>query len=482
MKFGHSQILPVLALVGVSLGSAVAASAAASNQIRDVQLSGSAEATRLVLQLSAAPRYRFFTLDGPRRAVLDLQQAQLAPGRVLPAPLGLARGLRMAPRPEGALRIVVELPAGTPARATSLAAGAGLEHRLVLDLGASTSAAAATPAAAGVAPAPSPTLKAGAAASRAAPAAAATLVPAATTATPAAASAASAAATAASAAATAAPPTATAAPAAAIRAAHAPPSGRTIVVAIDAGHGGQDPGAIGRGGTREKDVVLEIAREVAARIDRQSGMRAVLTRNGDHFLTLRQRIKRARDAKADMFVSIHADSVHDRSVSGASVYVLSEKGASDEQARWLAERENAADLKGGISLDDKDDMLASVLLDLSQSANITSSMQAAERVLRSIDRVGVVRKPRVQQAGFVVLKSPDIPSMLVETAYISNAGDERMLGQAARRARIAEAIVAGVHDYFAHHPPEGTQFALARRAAPTTVQAQAAPQGVRALR
>ncbi|MCC6172294.1 MAG: N-acetylmuramoyl-L-alanine amidase [Gammaproteobacteria bacterium] len=366
----------------------------------------------------------------------------------------------MAPRPDGALRIVVELPAGTPARTTSLAAGAGLAHRLVLDLGASTSAAAATSAAATVAAAPSSTAKATAAASRAAPAAAAAAVPAV---------------------ATAAPATAAAAPAAAIRAAHAPPSGRTVVVAIDAGHGGQDPGAIGRGGTREKDVVLEIAREVAARIDRQSGMRAVLTRNGDHFLTLRQRIKRARDAKADMFVSIHADSVHDRNVSGASVYVLSEKGASDEQARWLAERENAADLKGGVSLDDKDDMLASVLLDLSQSANITSSMQAAERVLRSIDRVGVVRKPRVQQAGFVVLKSPDIPSMLVETAYISNAGDERMLGQAARRARIAEAIVAGVHDYFAHHPPEGTQFALARRAAPTTAQAQVLP-GVRALR
>lgn len=381
MKFGHSQILPVLALVGVSLGSAVAASAAASNQIRDVQLSGSAEATRLVLQLSAAPRYRFFTLDGPRRAVLDLQ-GRSSRRDASCALLGLARGLRMAPRPEGALRIVVELPAGTPARATSLAAGAGLEHRLVLDLGASTSAAAATPAAAGVAPAPSPTLKAGAAASRAAPAAAV--------------------------------PRAcrddrnsccrkrsfgrsdrsfgrgdrsstyrdrSPWPPRSARA-HAPPSGRTIVVAIDAGHGGQDPGAIGRGGTREKDVVLEIAREVAARIDRQSGMRAVLTRNGDHFLTLRQRIKRARDAKADMFVSIHADSVHDRSVSGASVYVLSEKGASDEQARWLAERENAADLKGGISLDDKDDMLASVLLDLSQSANITSSMQAAERVLR----------------------------------------------------------------------------------------------------
>lgn len=417
----------MLALPALSGGAGLAH--AATNQIRGLQLSAAAgeTPTRLELQLSAAPRYEFFMLDGPRRAVLDLQQARLAPGRSLPAPRGLARGLRMAPRPDGALRIVVELPAGTPARATSLAASAGQPHRLVLELGAAAGGSAGSSNKSAVPES----------------AAASAPVPAAAT---------------------------------AIRAAHAPaPTGRPVIVAIDAGHGGTDPGAIGRGGTREKDVVLEIAREVAARIDRQPGMRAVLTRNGDHFLTLRQRIKRARDAKADMFVSIHADSVHDRSVSGASVYVLSEKGASDEQARWLAERENAADLKGGVKLDDKDDTLASVLLDLSQSANITASMQAAERVLRSMNRVGTVRKPKVQQAGFVVLKSPDIPSMLVETAYISNAADERMLGQAARRASIATAIVGGVQDYFTHHPPEGTHFALQRRdgggAAPT-VQAQ----------
>ena len=427
----------MLVLLAFSGGAGLAH--AATNQIRGLQLSADpGEApTFLELQLSAAPRYEFFMLDGPRRAVLDLQQVRLAPGRSLPAPRGLARGLRMAPRPDGALRIVVELPAGTPARATSLAASAGQPHRLVLELGAAAAGGSASSKSA---------TSASAAASAPAPAAAT-----------------------------------------AIRAAHAPaPTGRPVIVAIDAGHGGTDPGAIGRGGTREKDVVLEIAREVAAHIDRQPGMRAVLTRNGDYFLTLRQRIKRARDAKADMFVSIHADSVHDRSVSGASVYVLSEKGASDEQARWLAERENAADLKGGVKLDDKDDTLASVLLDLSQSANITASMQAAERVLRSMSRVGTVRKPKVQQAGFVVLKSPDIPSMLVETAYISNAADERMLGQAARRASIATAIVGGVQDYFTHHPPEGTHFALQRRngggAAPTVqAQIQGAPSG-RALR
>ncbi len=208
-------------------------------------------------------------------------------------------------------------------------------------------------------------------------------------------------------------------------------------------------------------MVLAIARESPRGINREPGMRAVLTREGDYFLTLRQRMVRARAAKADMFVSIHADAVRDRDVSGASVYVLSEKGATDEQARWLAERENAADLKGGVSLDDKDGMLASVLLDLSQSASIASSMQAAERVLRSINRVAEVRKPRVQQAGFVVLKSPDIPSMLVETAYISNpatsGGCAVPTSRRNSRARSSRACRATSRTI----PPEGTQFARA---------------------
>jgi N-acetylmuramoyl-L-alanine amidase len=249
-----------------------------------------------------------------------------------------------------------------------------------------------------------------------------------------------------------------------VRAEHAPAeSGRDIIIAIDAGHGGQDPGASGRGGTREKNVVLAIARLLANKIDSQPGMRAVLTRDGDYFLPLRERIARARRAKADLFVSVHADAVKDRDVSGASVYVLSEKGATDEQARWLAETENAADLKGGVSLDDKGDTLASVLLDLSQSASIAESMRAAERVLQTLGGVSDVRKTRVQQAGFVVLKSPDIPSMLVETAYISNPADEADLLNDAHRERIAIAICDGVRRYFADHPPDGTRFALDRR-------------------
>ncbi|MBV8740589.1 MAG: N-acetylmuramoyl-L-alanine amidase, partial [Sinobacteraceae bacterium] len=200
-----------------------------------------------------------------------------------------------------------------------------------------------------------------------------------------------------------------------------------------------------------------------ARINAEPGMRAVLTRNRDEFLVLRDRIRRARMAKADMFVSIHADSIANREVSGASVYVLSERGASNEAARWLAERENAADLMGGVSLDDKDDTLASVLLDLSQSANISASMTAAQRVLRALDNVGQVRKVQVQQAGFVVLKSPDIPSMLVETAYISNPAEERRLRQPRQQATLADAIFSGVRNYFEQNPPVGTRFAQARR-------------------
>jgi N-acetylmuramoyl-L-alanine amidase len=251
-------------------------------------------------------------------------------------------------------------------------------------------------------------------------------------------------------------------------------SDRDVVVAVDAGHGGQDPGATGRGGTREKDVVLAIARALAARINGEPGMRAVLTRNRDEFLVLRERIRRARVAKADMFISVHADSIANRDVSGASVYVLSERGASNETARWLAERENAADLMGGVSLDDKDNTLASVLLDLSQSANISASMTAAQRVLAQLDGVGQVRKSEVQQAGFVVLKSPDIPSMLVETAYISNPSEELRLRNPRQQAGVADAIFSGVRSYFERNPPAGTRFALERHSTVASVAASSA--------
>jgi N-acetylmuramoyl-L-alanine amidase len=243
----------------------------------------------------------------------------------------------------------------------------------------------------------------------------------------------------------------------AVRAVHAPGDGdRDVIIAVDAGHGGVDPGAIGHGGTREKDVTLAIARALAQRIDAQPGMRAVLTRDRDEFLELRDRIARARAARADMFVSIHADSIADRSVTGASVYVLSVRGASSEAARVLADRENSADLLAGVPLDEQGTM--AVVLDATQSEIIGLSASAAEQVVSALEGVGELRKAQVQRAGFVVLKSLAIPSMLIETAYISNPAEERRLRSSAQQERLAEAIAGGVRSYFAQNPPDGTRF------------------------
>src|SRR5690606_26563310 len=250
--------------------------------------------------------------------------------------------------------------------------------------------------------------------------------------------------------------------------------GRDIVVAIDAGHGGQDPGSIGKRGTYEKHVTLAIAKRLKERIDREPGMRAVLTRDGDYFVPLRERIARARKQQADMFISVHADAFHDRSVAGSSVYVLSARGASDESARWLADRENAADLVGGVKLDDKDDVLASVLLDLSQSASMSASIDAADKVMNSLYQMGNVTKRGVKHAGFIVLKSPDIPSILVETAFISNPTEEARLVNPTHQKRLAEAIFNGVRSYFYTSPPPGTLIAQLRAKSNSAVVASTA--------
>ncbi len=388
-------------IAGVS-GNLIAA------EVRNVRISATDTGTRVVLDLSAPVKHKAFLLDTPGRVVLDVPRSSLK--STLPAAEGLVTTLRSGKLPNNGLRLVFEV-AGQVTIQTSAAPPAGdAGHRLILDI---TDKAADT---------------------RAAKVAAVT-------------------------------PTAPAVPVA-IRPAHAPSdSGRDIVIAIDAGHGGVDPGASGKRGTREKDVVLAISKLLAARINSEPGMRAVLTRDGDFFISHRERMARARRAKADMFVSIHADAIDKPEVSGSSVYVLSERGATSEAARWLAERENAADLKGGIKLDDKDAMLANVLLDLSQTASISASMVAAENVLKALDRTGEVRKPRVQQAGFIVLKSPDIPSMLVETAFISNREDERKLGLPSHRAKLANAIFLGIEQYFQGNAPDGTRLAAARRSA-----------------
>lgn len=234
---------------------------------------------------------------------------------------------------------------------------------------------------------------------------------------------------------------------------------RDIVIAIDAGHGGQDPGAIGKRGTREKDVVLNIAKQLKKLVDNQPGMRGVLVRTSDTYISLRERINIARRAQADMFISIHADAYQNRMVKGSSVYVLSERGASDEAAKWLADQENAADLIGGVSLGDKDATLAKVLLDLSQTATIESSALVADDVLSEIRKVAPVHKTSVQHARFVVLKSPDIPSLLVETAFISNPSEEQRLNSHSYQDKLARAMLKGIKKYFEKYPLPDTRVA-----------------------
>jgi N-acetylmuramoyl-L-alanine amidase len=385
--------------------------------LRAIRFWAGPDGTRVVLDLSGSARHNLQVLKDPDRVVLDVSGTRLA-AHTRAKPAGLVKQVRIARRSSGELRIVLDL--GRPVQAKSFLAVPNKRYgyRLVIDLG-------------------SP---------GADPQSAAQLV--------------------------------ASGPAMPIKVEHAPPEARDLIVAIDAGHGGEDPGAIGQNGTREKDVVLAIARELALQISAEPGMKAVLTRNGDYFVPLRDRMRRARAQQADLFVSIHADSIRDRRVDGSSVYILSQRGATDEASRWLADGQNASDLIGGVSLDDKDDVLASVLLDLSQSASLSASQVAAERVLRQLNRVGEVRKPQVQQARFMVLKSPDIPSMLVETAYISNPQEEIRLRGQAHQAKLAAAIHQGVHDYFYANPPAGTRIAqLASGAAPRPVLATAGDSG-----
>ncbi|MET0659408.1 MAG: N-acetylmuramoyl-L-alanine amidase [Steroidobacteraceae bacterium] len=404
MKAGRVwAVLFLLALSSVNVATAAVV-------VRDVRIWAGADGTRLVFDLSGAPDYRVETLSDPARVVIDLGDASFPP-RPLPARQGFFEQLRASQQPGNKLRLVIELNAAAQARAFVVTPDASRGHRLVLDL-----KPPATPGAAVAAEAVKSTT----------PGEPTGPVPAST------------------------------------RSVVTTDKGRDVIVAIDAGHGGVDPGAIGQRGVREKDVTLAIARRLKERIDKVPGMRAVLTRDTDVFLPLRDRIRRARVQQADMFVSVHADSHRDRSIAGSSVYVLSARGASDEAARWLAERENAADLVGGVSLDDKDGVLASVLLDLSQGASMSASIEAAGQVLRELDRIGNVRRPAVQHAGFVVLKSPDIPSMLVETAFISNPNEERKLDTDNHQQKLADAIQAGVLKYFQDNPPPGTRFALER--------------------
>lgn len=383
------------------------ASVMASVVVRQISVSAESEATQLAVDASGAFKPKIFTLASPDRLVIDIPDARLQSNRAIGPSQGKIRKVRTAAR-NGGLRIVADLDGQVRTRTT---ATAGKNYRVVVEV---TGSAANNREERESPPAPPRAVKSSQ------------------------------------------PLLAQA---------------REIVIAVDAGHGGEDPGAIGRNSTREKNVTLAIARELKQQIDREPGLRAVLTRDGDYFVPLRERINRAREHKADLFVSVHADSYVDRSLAGSSVYILSQHGATNEASRWLAERENAADLVGGISLEDKDPLLASVLLDLSQGASMSASMEAANQVLLNLDHVGNVHRKMVQQAGFVVLKSPDIPSMLVETAFISNPLEEARLGQRAHQQRLAAAISAGLRQYFYDNPPSGTHLAQLRSQAANTALA-----------
>lgn len=240
---------------------------------------------------------------------------------------------------------------------------------------------------------------------------------------------------------------------------------RPLVIAIDAGHGGQDPGAQGPTGKREKDVTLAVARELARQINATPGMKAYLVRDGDYFIPLPQRAQKARANKADMFVSIHADAAENRNARGSSVYVLSLKGASSQRARWLADKENSSDLVGGVRLQKVDNTLSSVLLDLAQSGHMKASEDAANHVLDGLKRVGNNHKPNIERANFAVLRTSDMPAMLVETAFISNADEERRLTDPGYQRKVASAVLDGVQTYFTRQPPPGTLFAARAAAA-----------------
>ncbi|WP_218281275.1 MULTISPECIES: N-acetylmuramoyl-L-alanine amidase [unclassified Pseudomonas] len=408
------RIRALVAVVGLLL-TALAVDAVAATQVRSVRLWRAPDNTRLVFDLSGPVQHSVFTLTAPDRLVIDIN------GATLGGPLNVATAntpitaMRSAQRTPSDLRVVIDLKKAVTPKSFTLAPNAQYGNRLVVDLFDNPSDVAA-PAA------PPPTV---------------TTVPAV--------------------------PVTPAEPA--IKLPPAPAGKRDIIVVIDAGHGGEDPGASGSRGQHEKDVVLAIARELQRQINGLKGFRAELTRTGDYFIPLRGRTEIARKKGADLFVSIHADAAPSAAAFGASVFALSERGATSETARWLADSENRSDLIGGagnVSLDDKDRMLAGVLLDLSMTASLTSSLNVGQKVLNNIGRVTPLHKQRVEQAGFMVLKSPDIPSILVETGFISNSNEASKLATASHQQALARSISSGVRQFFQQNPPPGTYIAWLR--------------------
>jgi len=413
MGFGM-RIRALVAVVGLLL-AALAVDAVAATQVKSVRLWRAPDNTRLVFDLSGPVQHSVFTLTSPDRLVIDINGATLSGPLNVPTANTPINSVRAAQRTPTDLRVVVDLKKAVTPKSFVLAPNAQYGNRLVVDL--FDNAADAAPP-----PAPTPAVA---------------TVPAV--------------------------PVTPTEPA--IKLPPAPAGKRDIIVVIDAGHGGEDPGASGSRGQHEKDVVLAIARELQRQVGGMKGYRAELTRTGDYFIPLRGRTEIARKKGADLFVSIHADAAPSAQAFGASVFALSDRGATSETARWLADSENRSDLIGGagnVSLDDKDKMLAGVLLDLSMTASLTSSLNVGQKVLSNIGRVTPLHKQRVEQAGFMVLKSPDIPSILVETGFISNSNEASKLASSNHQQALARSISAGIRQFFQQNPPPGTYIAWLR--------------------
>lgn len=404
----------------------------ALERITGVRVWQAPDNTRLVFDLSGPVEHQLFSLQNPDRVVIDLIQAdKTASVNLLSLKGGRITNVRSGPQDNATLRVVLDLNQALRPKSFLLKPNAQYGHRLVVDLFETDAAPTAAPAPVGAATLPATP------ASAPAPVLKPTPYPA-----------------------PAAQPAPAAAPVATRPPQPTPAGGRAIVIAIDAGHGGDDPGASGPRGTREKNVVLQIARRLQNSLNAEKGIKAVLVRNGDYFLPLATRREIARKKhKADLFVSIHADAALNRKARGASVFALSRSGATSTLARVLAEKENESDLIGGVSLDDKDEMLATVLADLAMEGSMEHSLKVGNMVLGEVGRFTPLHSRRVEQAGFAVLKSADIPSILVETGFISNPSEEANLRSEAHQTKLARAISKGLINYFDQHPPPGTWFA-----------------------
>lgn len=441
----NRMIIALVAIFSISPASVFAEEL----NVENIRVAKNGQVTRVVFDTSTSPAYKIFTLNNPRRVVIDLTNAKLSTKvdqSVFKA--SFVEKIRHANRANNKLRIVLDLNQQIIPKSFVLAPNGDSRHRLVIDLKNTKTATtqiakAATPKKTAIKKQttqkqtaktvnkkqsvkkvaktkPEQDIIAKVTSTKAKPAKAKPLPKKTTTANR--------------------------------------TKTKTLVIAIDPGHGGKDPGATGYAGTREKDVVLQISKRLVRLINAEKGMRAVMTRDSDKFLTLRGRIKKARDNKADIFISIHADAVDDRRVRGSSVYVLSKNGASSEAARFLAQSQNESGTIGGVKLKGKGKDVTKVLVDLQQAATIGASMKLANSVKKELSTLGKTRK-NVEHAGFAVLKSPDIPSILVETAFISNASEEKKLRSATHQQKLASSVFRGVKQYLKHHAPKNAVLA-----------------------